>query len=139
MSQTSDTTGRNKISTFVLAAIYITLILSIVAIAVAVFAFYSGESIEITIYLLIIGFLSMSLSGYILLQSRKRMASLKIETPQILTTVECKKCGTKKVREFQRGDYVFKEAGPCEKCPDDKQIITAIYKEVKEKEKAVKV
>ena len=35
---------------------------------------------------------------------------------------------------FQRGDYVYKELEKCQKC-DDKQIITAIYKEVKEKEK----
>jgi hypothetical protein len=52
-----------------------------------------------------------------------------------MTTIECRKCGSKSVREFQRGDYVFKELEPCQKCPDDKMLITAIYKEVKEKEK----
>jgi hypothetical protein len=139
MNGTTKATGPSKISTFVVAAIYITLILSIVAIFVAVASFSETDSIEITAYLLIIGFLAMALSGYILFQSRKRVASLKIETPPILTTVECRKCGSKTVREFQRGDYVFKELGPCEKCPDDKQLITAIYKEVKEKEKPVTV
>jgi hypothetical protein len=55
--------------------------------------------------------------------------------PAMMTTIECKKCGVKNVREFQRGDYVFKELEPCQKCPDTKTMITAIYKEIKEKEK----
>jgi hypothetical protein len=69
-----------------------------------------------------------------LLQSRKRVASMKIEAPKVMTTIECRKCGFKSVREFQRGDFVFKDLEACQKC-DDKMIITAIYKEVKEKEK----
>ena len=143
MSKTSAATRPNKISTFVVAAIYITLILSFVAIGWGAFELSrpaEGEDYWIVpAYLLAIGFLAMALSGYILFQSRKRVAMLKIEAPPTLTTVECKKCGDKKVREFQRGDYVFKELGPCEKCPDDKMIITAIYKEVKEKEKPAPV
>jgi hypothetical protein len=77
----------------------------------------------------------MAMSGYMLMQSRKRTMRLKIETPPTMTVVECKKCNTKTVREFKRGDYVFKELEPCQKCPDDKMLITAIYKEIKEKEK----
>ena len=76
----------------------------------------------------------MALAGYILFQSRKRTADLKIAAPPIITTIECKKCGIKTIREFQRGDYVYKELEKCEKC-EDKKIITAIYREVKEKEK----
>ena len=39
----------------------------------------------------------------------------------------------------KRGDYVYKDLDACQKCPDTKQIITAIYKEVKEKEKTYNV
>ena len=132
-------TGTNKISTFVLAAIYITLILSVAAIVWAVFAYYQNEPIELTLYLLVIGFLAMGLSGYILFQSRKRVAAMKVESPPILTTIECRKCNIKNVREFERGDYVYKELGPCEKCENEQKIITAIYREVKEKEKPINV
>jgi hypothetical protein len=134
------TTGTNRISTFVLAAIYITLALSVVAIIVAIGAFYETSSIEVTVYLLAIGFIAMALSGYYLLQSRKHVATLKTETPPIITTIECRKCGIKSTREFQRGDYVFKELEKCTKC-EDKQLITAIYREAtqKEKEKAASV
>jgi len=34
---------------------------------------------------------------------------------------------------------VFKELDACPKCPDTKQMITGIYKEVKEKEKTFNV
>ena len=142
MTQNANSTGTTKISTFVLAAIYITLVLSFVAIAVAVGALLEGST-EVALYLLAIGFIALALSGYYLFQSRKHVATLKIEAPKILTTVECVKCGIKSTREFQRGDFVYKELDKCTKC-DDKQVITAIYreatiKEQKEKEKPIAV
>jgi hypothetical protein len=134
MTNKANSTGTNKISTFVVAAIYITLILSVVAIVVGVAAFFETGSFEVAIYLIAIGLIAMALSGYYLFQSRKHVANLKIETPPILTTIECIKCGIKSTREFQRGDYVYKELDKCSKC-DDKQVITAIYREATQKEK----
>lgn len=133
------TNSTPRISTLVLSAIYVVFALSVVAVFVAIVAFYQGEAIETTISLMVIGFISMAMAGYILFQSRKRIANLKIENPPILTTIECTKCGIKSTREFQRGDFVFKELDPCPKCQDQKQMITTIYKEVKEKEKPVTV
>jgi hypothetical protein len=135
MSETSSLSGTTKISTFVLMIVLIVLALSLVALALAVNAFILGEEI-VAGYLLVIGFIAMTLSAYVLLQSRRRVMSMKSVNPSMMTTIECRKCGFKSVREFQRGDYVFKELEPCQKCPDDKMLITAIYKEVKEKEKA---
>ena len=137
MKKNANSTGSNKISTFVLAAIYVTLILSIVAIVVALGAFSEG-SVEVTIYLLAIGFIALGLSGYYLFQSRKHVANLKIENPQILTAIECAKCNEKVTREFKRGDFVFKEMEKCPKCESMGRIV-AIYREVKEKEKPLKV
>ncbi|XES78142.1 MAG: hypothetical protein ACBZ72_04535 [Candidatus Bathyarchaeia archaeon] len=136
MTNQANSTGANKISTLVMAAIYITLILSIVAIGVGIAAFYETGTYEVTLYLLAIGFIAMALSGYYLLQSRKHTANLKIEAPKILTTIECVKCSIKTTRDFQRGDYVYKEIEKCSKC-EDMQVITAIYREptAKEKEK----
>jgi hypothetical protein len=129
----------SKISTFMLAAIYITFLLSIAAIVVGVYVLTgdTSQSMEAGVALIAIGFLAMGLAGYIMFQSRKHVASLKIVTPPILTTIECRKCGIKTTREFQRGDYVYKELDKCQKC-EDKQVITAIYREVTEKEKAEK-
>ena len=122
-----------RISSYVLMIIFIVLALSLTALILALNAFYENQ--VVAGYLLLIGFLGVALSTYVLFQTRRRILSLRIATPPITTTVECKKCGFKSVREFQRGDYVFKETEPCQKC-NEKMLITAIYREVKEKGKA---
>jgi hypothetical protein len=108
--------------------------LSIIAFGLAANAYLVGQDI-VAIYLAIIGAVALTLSAYVLLQSRRTSVTMKLGPAKVMTTVECRKCGLKNVRDFQRGDYVYKELEACQKCPDDKMIITAIFKEVKEKEK----
>jgi hypothetical protein len=136
MSENSSS-ATTKISTYLMMIVLIVLALSVVALMLSVNAFIVGNEV-VAGYLLLIGFIAMALSVYVLLQSRKRIASMRIEAPKVMTTVECKKCGFKSVREFQRGDFVFKELEACQKC-EDKMLVTAIYKEVKEKEKTYAV
>jgi hypothetical protein len=133
MTTNSSTSATSRISTFVLLIVLITLALSLVALGLAVSFFETSETTAY--FLLLIGFIGVAMSAYVLLQSRRHVMSMKIEKPSMMTTIECRKCGFKSVREFQRGDYVYKELEACQKCPDDKMIITAIYREVKEKEK----
>jgi hypothetical protein len=136
MSENSSS-ATTKISTYLMMIVLIVLALSVVALMLSVNAFIVGNEV-VAGYLLLIGCIAMVLSVYVLLQSRKRTASMKIEAPKVMTTVECKKCGFKSVREFQRGDFVFKELEACQKC-EDKMLITAICKEVREKEKTFAV
>ena len=133
MSDTSQSSAPTKMSTYLLMIVLIVLALSILSLIFSVSAFVEGNEL-VAGYLLVIGFLAMGLAGYVLFQSRKRVASMKIEAPKVMTTIECRKCGIKSTREFQRGDFVFKDLDPCQKC-DDKMVITGIFKEVKEKEK----
>jgi hypothetical protein len=135
MSENSSS-ATTKISTYLMMIVLIVLALSIVALISAVTIF--PEAPQMAGFLLLIGFIAMSLAAYVLLQSRRRAISMKIEPPQVMTTIECRKCGFKSVRAYQRGDYVFKELEKCQKC-DDKMMITAIYREVKEKEKTFPV
>ena len=123
-----------KISSFVLMVIFLVLALSLTALILATTALGQGNEI-VAGYLLLLGFLGLALSTYVLFQTRRRISRLRIETSPIITTIECKKCGFKSTREFQRGDYVFKEVEPCQKC-NDKMLITSISREVKEKERA---
>lgn len=134
MSETksSSSPATARVSTYVLMIVLIVLALSVVALLWAVMSFEQNQLMAG--YLAVIGLIAMTMSAYVLLQSRRRVMSVKIENPSMMTTIECRKCGTKNVREYQRGDYVFKDLGPCQKC-DDKMLITAIYKEIKEKEK----
>jgi len=109
--------------------------LSIVAFGLAAWTWVEGDNELYAIFLAGTGALALTLSTYMLLQSRRTAVMMKTATSKVMTTVECRKCGFKNVRDFQRGDYVYKELEACQKCPDDKMIITAIFKEVKEKEK----
>lgn len=130
MKETSSS-STTKISWFVLLVIFITIALSLAAIIFAIEAFSTGQEL-VAGYLLLIGFLAAALSTYILFQTRKRMMRLRIKSAPVTTTIECKKCGFKSAREFKRGDYIFKEVEPCQKC-NVNMLITAIYREVKEK------
>ena len=132
MSGTSASTTASRISSFVLLVVFITLALSLVALVFSVTII--GENSDAAWILLLLGLLGVAISTYVLVETRRRLSKLKITVPPVNTTIECKKCGVKNVREFQRGDYIFKETEPCQKC-NDKMLITAIYREVKEKEK----
>jgi hypothetical protein len=133
LSEEKNSVRATRISSVVLLIIFLTLALSLVSLILAA-SMYTTEPIAVTGWLVIIGLAGLGLSAYVILQLRRRVTRLSVVVPPIMTTVECKKCGSKSVREFQRGDYVFKELEPCQKC-NDKMMITAIYREVKEKEK----
>lgn len=135
-NQTSAATKR--ISTYITLIVIVVIALSVVSLGLAGNAYLGGDYAAAGV-LAIIGLIALSMSVFTLYQSRRQTTDMKIEIPKVMTTIECKKCGTKTVREFQRGDFIYKELDACQKCPEDKQLITAIYKEVKEKEKTYAV
>jgi transcription elongation factor Elf1 len=130
----NQTTNANKISNYLMFIVLIVMGLAIISIFSAIYA-YMLDMIYEAGFLAIIGTFAIALSATVLYQSNKRSAALKIEPPKVMTYIECKNCNTKTSREFQRGDYVFKKTDTCPKCPEQKQIITGVYKEIKEKEK----
>jgi hypothetical protein len=136
-NQTSPAT--QKISTYLTLIVLIVMVLSIAALFLAAYSYTSDNPLPAA-FLAIIGLIAFAMSGLMLYQSRRQTIAMKIEVPKTMTTVECtnKECANKTVREFQRGDYVYKELEPCQKC-SGMQIITAIYREVKEKEKTYEV
>jgi len=141
MTQNPTSAANKKISNYIMTIVVIVLSLSIVSIILAVIvASNGGPQADLTAgFLAVIGVIAVTMSMFTLYQSRRQAAQMKIEVPKVMTTIECKKCGTKTMREFQRGDYVYKDLEACPKCPDTKQVITAVYKEIKEKEKTYNV
>jgi uncharacterized membrane protein len=135
-----------KISNYITMIVGIVMALAVIALILAATLYYSGTtttgSTQSGDYaaagvLAVIGLIAFSMSGFTLFQSRRQVSEMKIDIPKVMTTIGCSGvgCDAKTVREFQRGDYVYKELDtPCQKCPS-KQMITAIYKEVKDKEK----
>jgi hypothetical protein len=127
-----------KISTYLTMIVLIVMALAVTALFIAFETYLAGDQIAAGV-LAGIGLIALILSVFLLYQSKLQSGQVKIEIPKVMTIIECK-CGSKTVREFQRGDYVYKELDiPCQKCPTTKQMITGIYKEVKEKEKVFNV
>lgn len=139
-NQTQTSAGNNKISTYLMLIVLIVTALSIVALFIAFETYILGDTLAALI-LAGIGSIALALSFFMLYQSKKQAAQVKLDIPKVTTTIECtnKECSSKSTREFQRGDYVFKDLDvTCGKC-GAKQMITAIYKEVKTKEKTYAV
>ena len=49
-------------------------------------------------------------------------------TPTVYTEEICQRCGEKKKRNFQEGDYIYKFGSNCKKC-SELTMINAIYGE----------
>lgn len=98
----------------------------------ALLAFQKGVG-EGAKYQLMTGLFGLAVSLYLFLQFWRRMSTFKQTVPlNIITVIECKKCGLKSLRSFVKGDYVFKTVGECRKC-NEPLLITGIYAEKAEK------
>lgn len=138
--QTKSTTASSKINTYLILIVMVVLALSIVALFVAAETLLQGDTLTAGLFAGI-GIIAMAMCMFLLFQSKRQSAEIKLEVPKVMTTIECqnKTCNNKTTREFQRGDFVFKELDvACGKC-GGKQMITGVYKEVKEKEKTYAV
>jgi len=128
-----------RISSIVIIVIIVVLALSLSALYQA-YDMWINEDPTMGYYLLI-GFIGLALSTYMLLQTRRRMKRFTLKSTPITTTINCTKCGFKNVRNFERGDYILKEIPSvdtrCEKC-GAAMMISAIYREVEEKGKEPK-
>ncbi len=124
-----------KISPFLLVIVMITLVLALAFIYMGLQA-YLGDKFEDGSLNLTLGMALLAISTYLLFQTKRRPLKKGLEIQPLNTTVLCQKCGFKNVREFQRGDYVFKQMEePCPKCNEKTLSISAIFREVKEKTK----
>jgi hypothetical protein len=138
--QQTKASASNKISTYLNLIVLVVLALSVVSLVVAVDTYLANDLIAAGLFAGI-GAIAMAMSIFLLYQSRRQATEVKLDIPKVMTTIECqnKGCANKTIREFQRGDYVFKDVDvACGKC-GGKQMVTAIYKEVKEKEKTYAV
>ncbi|MGD8506494.1 MAG: hypothetical protein PVF15_07520 [Candidatus Bathyarchaeota archaeon] len=131
MSEAFET--RKKVSPILLAILLITFLLSIFSIFLG-FDAYLGGQVEAGSTYMILGATILALSSYVLFQTRKRILKLASASQPVTTTILCEKCGMKNIRDFQRGDFVFKETEQCPKC-NEQMVIASIYREVKEKGK----
>ena len=100
MSEEKGTTAR-RVSSFVLIVILVVLALSFTALYQAYELFLSND--PTMGYYLLIGFIGLALSTYMLFQTRRRMKRFTLKTQPITTTIVCSKCGFKNVRNLLGG------------------------------------
>lgn len=128
----NDVEAAKKVSPFLLGIIIVFFALSLFALFVAVQSLIEQADQWNTYSFLLIGFFGLVLSIYMLLQTRAKPMQTGLEMPKVITTLECPKCDFKNIRDFQIGDYMFKETGSCQKCNEPMKI-TAIYREAAKK------
>jgi hypothetical protein len=133
MTETAEPPTRD-VSSFLLMIILVILVLAVAALFMGAITYQGNPTDTSAISLMLIGFIGLALSAYMLLQTKKKPLRAAFEMPRVITTILCQKCGFKNVRDFQKGDYVFKETESCPKC-NEKMMIASIYREVSEKEK----
>ncbi len=108
----------------------------------SLFSLYMGflnyaVNTDIALVYLFIGAAGFAAIGYMLFRGKPTTAkaeTLVVKKAEVFTTLECPKCQQKRVRDFKRGDYVYKDDEPCTRC-DGMMIITKISRKKEEEKK----
>ena len=100
------------------------------------FQSYGGEHPEQATYYIIIGTAGFAAIGYMFFRTKTITTKKKPKVPNVdvVTILECQSCDLKRVRDWQRGDYVYKDDEPCTRC-EGTMLITGIHRRVEEKKK----
>ncbi|MBS7635144.1 hypothetical protein KEJ34_06625 [Candidatus Bathyarchaeota archaeon] len=116
---------------FFMSVIIFMLIMSLAALLLAIEAYLVQGKLEIIN--IILSASALFLATYMFIQIRRRSISLGFETLKVSTIIQCLKCDYRNVREFEKGDYILRDAGSCPKCGGT-LIIHSIFRESKEKD-----
>jgi hypothetical protein len=117
---------------------WITLAAMVIVGALALFSLYTGfqayssGEVQTALYYILMGVSGFAAIGYMLFRGRPSSdEKLEVKEVEVLTTIECPQCKLKRVREFQKGDYLFKSDLPCTRC-EGIATITRIHQKKKE-------
>jgi hypothetical protein len=132
MSDTTPIAGGASQNWVTLAAMIIVGALALVSLYMG-FRAYGDNEIETAFMYLLVGASGFIAIGYSFFRARPTAKeSLEPKKSDVITTLECPQCNLKRVRSFQRGDYIFKRDEPCSRC-DGQMVITAIHTRKEEK------
>ncbi|MHA1727746.1 MAG: hypothetical protein ACTSWY_03330 [Promethearchaeota archaeon] len=80
------------------------------------------------------GILIMCLASSLMVPSQKEKRVIR----QTLSFLKCDKCSIQQVKDYEEGDFIFKEAGICPKCGNSLKISLIYSVKLKEKEEKKK-
>lgn len=121
-------------------SVLVFIISMIVMFVIASYFIYNGynsylEGRSDAYYQMLIGIVSMASIVYVFVQYRARSTKYKVKELKVFSKLESEECGYSTVRDFLKGDYVFKTVEKCPKC-DVPMTITRIYPEKKDEKKS---
>ncbi len=132
MSDTTPIAGGASQNWVTLAAMILVGALALVSLYMG-FRAYGNEEIETAFMYLLVGASGFIAIGYSFFRAKPTAKeSLEPKKSDVITTLECPQCNLKRVRSFQRGDYIFKRDEPCSRC-EGQMVITAIHTRKEEK------
>jgi hypothetical protein len=93
------------------------------------FQSFGSDNPENSTYYIFIGTAGFAAIGYMFFRTRAVMATRRPTVPKVdvVTILECPSCNLKRVRDFKRGDYVYKDDEPCTRC-EGNMVITGIHR-----------
>jgi len=136
MTETAPQTPMMSLSWVTLAVVVVIGIFSLLSLWLG-FQAYGSEHPEQANYYIIIGTAGFAAIGYMFFRTKAITSSRKSVTVpmvEVVTIFECPSCELKRVRDFQKGDYVYKDDEPCTRC-EGTMVITGIHKRAEPKKK----
>ena len=99
------------------------------------FQAYGGENPDQGNLYIVGGTAGLAMIGYMFFRT-KAVSSKKppVDKAEVVTILECPSCDLKRVRDFQRGDYIYKTDEPCTRC-EGIMTITGIHRKAEPKKK----
>ena len=99
------------------------------------FQSFGGENPDQGNLYIVVGTAGLAMIGYMFFRT-KAISSQKplVEKAEVVTILECPSCDLKRVRDFQRGDYVYKSDESCTRC-EGTMTITGIHRKAEPKKK----
>ena len=133
MADTAPETPMMSLSWVTLAVVVVIGIFSLLSLWLG-FQAYGSEHPEQANYYIIIGTAGFAAIGYMFFRTKAIASSRKVEVPKVnvVTILECPSCDLKRVRDFKKGDYVYKDDEPCTRC-EGTMIITGIHRKAEPK------
>ena len=102
------------------------------------FQAYGSEHPDQAIYYIVIGSAGLSAIGYMFFRTKAITDKIPdVPKVEVVTILECPSCDLKRVRDFQRGDYIYKDNEPCTRC-EGTMVITGIHRRAEPKQKSTR-
>lgn len=100
--------------------------LTIIAFIIFLLASFVVELADYSTILLALGLGLLAVSWAIYIFGGRTTSKNEPAEEKVMTVIGCRSCDVREERDFQQGDYIPKELGPCKKC-GGKSYVKAIY------------